>query len=71
MWKVCKKASSAGSSVFIAHETDGTVFIWTGRHTRHVWNDYETKVINQERIEKINQENSKIYAINFKEITNG
>ncbi len=29
----------------------------------HVWNDYEAKVINQEMIEKINQDNNKIYAI--------
>jgi Fe-S-cluster containining protein len=29
----------------------------------HVWNDYEAKEINQEMIEKISQDNSKIYAI--------
>ncbi len=37
----------------------------------HVWNDYEAKVINQEMMEKINQDNTKIYSINLKEITNG
>jgi hypothetical protein len=29
----------------------------------HIWTDYEGKVVNQELIEKISQDNSKMYVI--------